>query len=776
MAKNDAPSDKQIYELCKAVYNYEKFLENILKNKEYIGYLIETDTLNKIKKKLDYERLKPYVEKDSYTNFAKNIKKREKIKSVKLKKFNDSKEFIIELLKDKKYSLVHHALLDKLNCDYKGKEIKYIIIHDKISLIFNDNDKLYLTNNKNGIIEKSSLIQENSNSSEIPSSGPKDFDIKEKILFKHDLEILIRIFYFNKYLREKENNIFNELKNEENNETIYLINNSWMEEYKSFFDYNTLEQILIKFFDTNNITDNYISESKIKNIMKNLPSDYINKINLKGQFAINKTFNYEQKDLNNNIRYTYNNCIINSKINKLLMEQKYKLNNSIKKADLFFIGNKKIILIFPVGVDNNKENHEIGFVNDSGIFIPEFILEFSHNVISYDILNKFLKNDFPKFMPDKTKDNCKIKNINDNESGYCYKIKGILENKENKINNNTNKAKDGPENNTKNRENKKESIRNETLNLNNNSSNQRRGNENENRKINPYIELMINIYLFQEDLKNKINKTLSQSFEGNNFCIRKKLLDKFKSLFDYKKFISYIKKGNILQIQKDFQTKKDVDKFLDDIIKLCPDDFINNINNISKDEEKIKKYFDNEPISLEIKNKNNIYYYNDEIEIINEDIIDLIKEIFKIKYGEKQRLFLCGDKAIIIEFDIMPQNSIIIGKYNNNYFEQDILLCFDKNEDMKNYFNKIHEKGYISFESKELKFDNNNVINLIENSNIIGKAYKIKEIEKNQINNTNIINNFNNNIIDTQNNIISYNEPKNIISSTNENKNNFNQQ
>ena len=446
MAKNDDTSDKQIYELCKAVYNYEKFLENILKNKEYIGYLIETDTLNKIKKKLDYERLKPYVEKDSYTNFAKNIKKREKLKSVKLKKFNDSKEFINELLKDKKYSLVHHALLDKLNCDYKGKEIKYIIIHDKISLIFNENDKLYLTNNKNGIIEKSSLIQENSNSNDNPSSGPKDTDKTEAILFKKDLEILIRIFYFNKYLREKENNIFNELKNEENNETVYLINNSWIEEYKSFFDYNTLEQVLIKSFDTNNITDNYLPESKIKNIMKNIPIEYINKINLKGQFDINKTFNYEQKDLNNNIRYTYNNCIINSKIYKLLMDQKYKLNNSLKKADLFFIGNKKIILLFPVGIDDNKENHEIGFVNDSDIFIPEYILEFSHNVISYDILNKFLKNDFPKFISNKTKDNCKIKDIYDKQYGLCYRIMDIPENKVKKINNNSNDIKDNKKN------------------------------------------------------------------------------------------------------------------------------------------------------------------------------------------------------------------------------------------------------------------------------------------------------------------------------------------
>ena len=183
MAKNYDPSDKQIYELCKAVYKYEKFLENIIKNKEYLGYLIETDTLNKIKNNLDYERLKQYIEKDSYTKFVKNIKKREKVKSVKLKKFNNSNEFINELLKDKKFSLVHQELLDKINSDYKRNEIKYIIIHDKISLIFNDNDKLYFTNNKNGIIEKSSLIQENSNSIDNPSSGPKDVDKTETILF-----------------------------------------------------------------------------------------------------------------------------------------------------------------------------------------------------------------------------------------------------------------------------------------------------------------------------------------------------------------------------------------------------------------------------------------------------------------------------------------------------------------------------------------------------------------------------------------------------------------
>ena len=301
-----------------------------------------------------------------------------------------------------------------------------------------------------------------------------------------------------------------------------------------------------------------------------------------------------------------------------------------------------------------------------GIFIPEFILEFSHNVFSYDILNKFLKNDFPKFISNKTKDNCKIKDIYDKQYGLCHRIIDIPENKVQKINNNS----DNATNNKENIEKIPEETRNQII---NNPINFRLKFGKENKKINPYIELMINIYLFKEDMKNKINKSLSQSIEENNFIIRKKWLDKYKSLFDYQNFKSYIDKGNIFQIKNEFNLKKDINKFLGDIIKLCPKDYI---NTLSKDEEKIKKYFDNEPISLEIKNKNNIYYFNDEIEIINKDIKDLIKEIFKIKYEEKQRLFLFGDKAIIMEFDFLPQHSIIIGKYNNDYFAPDILLYF----------------------------------------------------------------------------------------------------
>ena len=124
----------------------------------------------------------------------------------------------------------------------KGKETKYIYDKDSIILEFSDIDKLYITNKKNSVIEKSLLQEKNlldsppktsSQSSAFETKTPGN-GISNK--FKYDIEILIRIFYFNKYLREKNNDSSKDLTKDENRELVYLINNSWMEEYKAYFD------------------------------------------------------------------------------------------------------------------------------------------------------------------------------------------------------------------------------------------------------------------------------------------------------------------------------------------------------------------------------------------------------------------------------------------------------------------------------------------------------------------------------------------------------------
>ena len=65
----------------------------------------------------------------------------------------------------------------------------------------------------------------------------------DNIKFKDDLEILIRLYYNYRILKEKENKEFNFL-NEDNSNTMYLINNNWIEKYKSFYEYNDLVNYL----------------------------------------------------------------------------------------------------------------------------------------------------------------------------------------------------------------------------------------------------------------------------------------------------------------------------------------------------------------------------------------------------------------------------------------------------------------------------------------------------------------------------------------------------
>ena len=81
MSKDGNLSEKQIYDYCKAIYIYEKFLENLVKDKEYRGYLIDKTIFDNVKTKLDYERLKPLIAKiEPYTEFKKKINKKKKNK------------------------------------------------------------------------------------------------------------------------------------------------------------------------------------------------------------------------------------------------------------------------------------------------------------------------------------------------------------------------------------------------------------------------------------------------------------------------------------------------------------------------------------------------------------------------------------------------------------------------------------------------------------------------------------------------------------------------
>ena len=207
-----------------------------------------------------------------------------KLEELTPKQYKKSKELIRELLTDNKsFYLIKQDFLRRIldNSKLTAKEIEFKITkQNSIIFEFSKEDILEFSYNKNFIIEKSSIkgnISDKSN-----TNNGEDFKIptgiSDNIKFNKDLEILVRIFYFNKYLTERENETFKELKKEENSETVYLIHNSWVEEYKSFFDYQYLENYLKnkKEYSNTFVKNNYyLSNETINIIIRSLPVDYI---------------------------------------------------------------------------------------------------------------------------------------------------------------------------------------------------------------------------------------------------------------------------------------------------------------------------------------------------------------------------------------------------------------------------------------------------------------------------------------------------------------------
>ena len=331
-SKNEDSYQHQVYKILDDLYRNEKFFKDYLEGQEFQGYLIEKRQIDKIKKDIEYDKIKPLIEKnESYENIKVKIKENNvKIKEIIPKKFNSSSELITEL-NNKSFIIIKQERIGYL-CNSnksKGQEMKFKFENNSINIIFSENDKFKI-NNIQGIIEKNNYEQSNSNSftsSETPTNN---------IRFKKDLEILIRIFYFNKYLKEKDNTSFGGLNGEKTGETnktgevVYLINNSWMEEYKSFYEYKDFENYLIN-------KNEYPSGEAINKFINDLPIDYISKINKKNNFDKNKAHKYDQNKHNGKINYFYNNNIINAKIYDLFKESGYKIADSLIQLDLYFI-------------------------------------------------------------------------------------------------------------------------------------------------------------------------------------------------------------------------------------------------------------------------------------------------------------------------------------------------------------------------------------------------------------------------------------------------------
>ena len=87
MKANNGLSSNQlkVINICEAFYKNEFFYKNFLKDRDYYGYLIDNKIIDKIKTKINYEKIKPFVDKSEYEQCKKEIKDIEiKLEELKL--------------------------------------------------------------------------------------------------------------------------------------------------------------------------------------------------------------------------------------------------------------------------------------------------------------------------------------------------------------------------------------------------------------------------------------------------------------------------------------------------------------------------------------------------------------------------------------------------------------------------------------------------------------------------------------------------------------------
>ena len=597
-----------------------------------------------------------------------------------------------------------------------------------------------------------------------------------------DIKILLTLFCFQEEIYQK-----NSLKNYETPKnskdkdySLYIIEKSVMEKYKTFYNYEFLynflkskKSILDCLKDNNIITSEKIKSKEILDkITLQLPDDFINKIknideNNKNKLIEEienenkKEWNYKMIKYENNklcLKFINEFEIISYELYIYLEGQGFKLSKFL--LGNYIIGNQKIFIILK---GSGEIFYEIGKIEKDGHFIIEYLFNpkeinnstlFYKNLMKYGLklggnskeineiliynkkykLYKVNKNKIEEFTEDKNV-NIPVNNNNNNSIRNSYKNKNI---EKNNSNNNKNldiyKANKKYEkkivNNDSNNNNKKVDINNinkanNTLQLN----------------INETLFKSISLYLYYKQIKIKNNTNFEEYYLINKDFINKIIID-----IGYKQIYDELNE-KLENISENVDDKKKVN----DCYNLLDQNIVKEYSN-KKFNKIIIKDYEIEPSLiplnyydyLEGKQNDSLMIYND-FEIINKNILNLfIQNITECNKNLIECIFNNGKIIINIPNNNLNGNKIVsligILEPYYNYFIVEYILIYNnennRNKHIKEIISNLDE--YLN----NLNFLNNNLEIVNNNSEKIGTIIKYDND-----NNTSYINNDNNNII-----------------------------
>ena len=331
LMKNKDINSEELQEFIKynkAMFEYEKRFDSLSDSKstkEEKGYLVYNDDFIELKKNLNYEYNKYYLNRnqENRIHFPFKYEQIKKLEPIEIKSVNYIKDLIINL----NCVLVTKELFDLIAIKNKTS-ISFLVDKDYLTLILNFRDKLQLKHQKFVL----NIF-----------SFPKD---------EPDLGVVDAIY--NSILKyfDYENYMINELKN--NNKKSghgHLVTKKWIDEWKKYTNYESIKD---KYFFQNN------------NIAKNIYSIY------------KEIIDYKEKN-----KYT---TISETEI--IIVKDKDELTSMLQQESLGFV-DSQFIQVCPYFKEKRSYNYLLTYYMSNGIleiFRGKDAISFkcNDNIISFD--------------------------------------------------------------------------------------------------------------------------------------------------------------------------------------------------------------------------------------------------------------------------------------------------------------------------------------------------------------------------------------------------------
>ena len=634
-------------------------------NNELLKCFDEYNKIKKKKKTLNYDNLLPNKSPHFLNDFAsilKNLKDNIKLKLVSRK--------LIELIYEEKYIKEDYFVKfytgnNKIIIEYKENEdnkelllidpLNYIESQDNIFIIFiKDEDK-------NELFEK---ILSNKPDCKFESNHFNNYIISFEN-YLNILKLFIYIYYYEKSLLDNKENILNE-----NEETFYLINPEWINEFKEYYNYSDLCNSLKK-IKSNNKKIDYNNLTKYINTIVS-KENILNALNFGKNELLDDLIDYEKikaQTQKKHILYYSNCCVVNSQIMN-------KIKNIVAYQDIkiyrknIFVQNNLIYIYY-------KNKVIIGKLNEKLLFITSYIFSYISKEVFESEKEYLFSCSVEKYI---NYFNCELNNL---------EIQ-ILMNKKGKIGElivlkNEKKLLE--------KKSRNKSVQNKILNKSYNISN-----------TNNYNKEKRNIYQLDEK-----NESINDSLNNNSYSSALKK-QKTKKKYNYKKDLKdnltkeseselSKKEGNDLIINN-FNIKEDLDNeevemnhmnkrinFPSEKVNKEKDNKNNELNNINMEfQKKLKnenyKFYKKKQISNKMKKSENNINENEEYKL--EDINKKLKK-------EREDLNL-SNKKNDEEIENECQNSINKKENDIKFLKNELKILKNENKKFKNEINQLQKK------------------------------------------------------------------------------------